>query len=479
MGLLGRSSIGLITQRFVYQCLLCLLTPFALYLAKRIDRQSGQSRFSERFGIFPHQPPEESKPLWIHAASVGEAKAAGLLIEALRFQGYSGCFVVTTTTATGADAIAPFLSANDQHLYAPYDLPIIVRRTLKRIRPSLLIILEVEIWPNLWRQCHQQGIGIIMANARLSDRSLRRYQGWFSSLWVQTLQYGSLVMAQSETVADRYKALSVTDQRLRITGNLKFSQQVDHSVKEQGVELRKLLGASRPVWLAASTHESEEQIVLDCHRKLLSTYPDLLLVIVPRHPQRFDEVAELCQQSGLSWSRRSREKDDAISQMPVTSQVQVASQVQVSSQVQVYLADTLGELLQFYAAVDLSWVAGSFVNVGGHNILEPAAYGCPIIVGPKMRNFADFMEEFLAQEAVLQVQDSQQLYQGVQQLLDSPEQRLSYQQNAQVLLAKHQLSASNQAEEVLRILATTTVAATTATSSPTTTTSPITRPPER
>ncbi|OMH28008.1 3-deoxy-D-manno-octulosonic acid transferase [Motiliproteus sp. MSK22-1] len=441
MRFLGRSSIALITERVVYRFLLCLLIPLALYLAKRIDRQSGQSRFKERFGFFPAsslggqaKPLFFSKPLWIHAASVGEAKAAGLLIEALKSQGYDGSFVVTTTTATGADAIAPFLTENDQQLYAPYDLPIVVRRTLKQIRPSLLIVLEVEIWPTLWRQCHQQGVGIVMANARLSERSLRRYQGWFSDLWAQTLQYGSLVMAQSEAVADRYKALGVAEQRLRITGNLKFSQQTDSSIRDQGKGLRKRLGVSRPVWLAASTHETEEQIVLDCHRKLLSIYPDLLLVIVPRHPQRFDEVAELCQQSGLNWSRRSGGEET------------------VKPEVQVYLGDTLGELLQFYAAVDLSWVAGSFVNVGGHNILEPAAYGCPIIVGPEMRNFADFMEEFLAQRAALQVQDSQQLYQAVQQMLESSEQRLSYRNNAQALLVKHQQAASNQAREVLRVL---------------------------
>ncbi len=424
-------------QWWIYQGLLWLLAPVAVLLGRKLDRQSGQHRWRERFGRYSassDQPPAAEPPIWLHAASVGEARAAGLLIKALREGGYDGRFVATTTTPTGAATIAPFLQPADQHLYAPYDLPAVVERALAHIRPRLLVVLEVEIWPNLWRQCQQRGIRIIVANARLAERSQQRYQRRLAAVWHATLARATLILAQSDTVMARFQTLGVRPQQLQLAGNLKFSQGVDAAVQAQGRQLRQQLGRSRPIWLAASTHEGEEQIALDCQRQLLASHPELLLVIVPRHPQRFDEVARLCQQSRMPYVRRSH-SDQA-----------------VGSDIQVYLADTLGELLSFYAAADLGWVAGSFANVGGHNILEPAAYGCPILVGPKMRNFAEIMSEFLQQQALIQVQTPAQLTASIDSLLGAAEQRTALQNRAWRLLEGHRSAAERQAAAILQHL---------------------------
>ncbi|MEH6469986.1 MAG: 3-deoxy-D-manno-octulosonic acid transferase [Halopseudomonas sp.] len=409
-----------------YQWLLRLLAPALLVMGRKQD----PARWQERLGRYSGQLPEQ--PIWLHAASFGEVKAAATLIEAMRSQGYSGSWLVTTTTRTGAEVILPFLQAGDRHLYAPIDLRGTVKRALAQIQPRLLIVMEVEVWPNLWAECQRQGVPVVLANARLSDSSCKKYQKFLPQLWRATLQRADRILAQSETIAVRFAQLGVSAERLQVAGNLKYSQPLPEGLAAQGAALRQQLGAGRPMWLAASTHDGEETITLDCHLALLKHFPSLLLVIVPRHPQRFDNVAEQCQQSGLTVQRRSEAADK-----PVLADTQV------------YLADSLGELLCFYAAVDLCWVAGSFVDVGGHNILEPAACGCPMVVGPDMRNFADAVEEFNAAAGLIQVDGPDAMSTALQQLLSSPEQARQMANRAEECLAPHRRSASLQAEAVL------------------------------
>ncbi len=396
-----------------YQWLLRLLAPALLLMARKQD----PARWQERLGRYTGPLPE--RPIWLHAASFGEAKAAGILIEALRQQGYQGPWLVTTTTRTGGEAIQAFLRPGDRHLYAPLDLQGTVQRALQQLAPRLLLVMEVEIWPNLWAECQRQGVPVVLANARLSESSLRKYLKFLPRLWRATLQRADCILAQSESIAARFRQLGVAAERVQISGNLKYSQALPADIETRGAALRQQLGPRRLVWLAASTHEGEEAIALECHRVLLQSYPDLLLVIVPRHPQRFEQLAELCQQSGLNFQRRSLATDQS-----------------VASDTQLYLADTLGELLNFYAAVDLCWVAGSFVDVGGHNILEPAACGCAVVVGPDMRNFEAICQEFVAAQALLQVGTPAQLTEGLQALLADPAQR-----RAQACIAKQQLRA--------------------------------------
>ncbi|WP_210397319.1 3-deoxy-D-manno-octulosonic acid transferase [Motiliproteus sediminis] len=416
-------------QRAVYHGLIQLLTPVGLALGRKQD----PVRWRERLGYYPSQLPQA--PLWIHAASVGEAKAAALLIDALRDAGEPGPFVVTTTTRTGGDTIRAVLRPGDMQLYAPLDNPRAVNRALAQIAPRALVVMEVEIWPNLWSACKARAIPVVLANARLSDSSLARYQNKLPAVWSHTLQQADMILAQSDTIAARFRALGVNDARLQVSGNLKFSLSIDSAVQTAGERLRQLLGSERPVWLAASTHPGEEAIALDTQRQLLAKHPELLLVLVPRHPQRFNEVAQQCAASGLRWQRRS---DDG--------------NTPVAADCQVYLADTLGELLALYCAADLCWVAGSFVDVGGHNILEPAACNCPMIVGPDMRNFEAITAEFLAAKALHQVTTPDALKHAIASLLMQPQSRRELSQQAAMQLQGYANAASQQADAIRALL---------------------------
>ncbi|MCW8885972.1 MAG: 3-deoxy-D-manno-octulosonic acid transferase [Motiliproteus sp.] len=416
-------------QNPLYQLLLWLLAPLWLWKTRSQDPK----RWLERLASYPQSNLSEH-PIWIHAASLGEAKAACMLMQALRDQGFQGHFVATTTTATGAEAINEGLQVGDCHLYAPYDLPLVVRSALKQIQPQMLIVMEVEIWPNLWKACHQRDIPIVLANARLSDSSAKRYRQLLSQLIGKTLGYAQLILAQSEAVKLRYQELGANEQALETAGNLKYSLEISEETRQQGEQLRALMGQDRPIWLAASTHEGEETIALDCQQHLLEHHPDALLVLVPRHPQRFQSVAELCQQSGLSFQRRSSDAQP------------------VADSTQVYLADTMGELLALFCAVDLTWVAGSFTNVGGHNILEPAACDCPILVGPDMKNFATITEEFLEQQAMLQATSPTQLREYLQRLLKDTTLRQQLSRQAADLTTPYRDARQQQAKAIAHFL---------------------------
>ncbi|CAK0762819.1 3-deoxy-D-manno-octulosonic acid transferase [Gammaproteobacteria bacterium] len=359
-------------SRWVYSLILCLLVPLVVArLFLRSVRAPGyRRRMGERFG-FGLPLLGEGQTLWIHAVSVGEVQAALPLVRSLRERYPLARLLLTTTTPTGAECVHTSFGTEPAvlHRYAPYDLLGAVHRFLDRTRPQLLIIMETELWPNLIRVCRQRRIPVILANARLSERSARGYRR-FPTLTRETLQDLSAIAAQASTDAERFKDLGASPEHLRVTGNIKFDLRLPASLREEAATLRRDLGPNRPIWIAASTHEGEEEVILAAHAELRRVLPDALLLLVPRHPERFSRVAALCRRVGFP---------------PITW----TDHRPVPMQSAVYLGDTMGRLPLFYAAADAAFVGGSFVPVGGHNPLEPAVLGIPVAFGPHRFNFSE------------------------------------------------------------------------------------------
>jgi 3-deoxy-D-manno-octulosonic-acid transferase len=369
--------------RLLYILLLHLATPLVLlrlWWKGRLQPEYRQ-RVGERFGFVP--PAAEGVAVWVHAVSVGESLAALPLIEALIAKHGEGRVWVTTTTPTGSARVAAALGARVRHSYVPYDLPGAVARFLDRARPRQLVVMETELWPVLFRAVRRRGIPLFIANARLSPRSFAGYSRLRRSI-AGVLADCSEVAAQSEADAQRFRTLGTP--RVSVMGNIKFDQALPEAQLQRGRELRATLGSARRVWIAASTHEEEEQAALAAHRALLQARPDAALILVPRHPQRFEAVARLVEASGLRWARRSQAQPDAATR--------------------VYLGDSMGEMFAYFAAADIAFVGGSLVAVGGHNVLEPAALGLPVLFGPHMHNFIAARDLLLGAQAACAVDDA-------------------------------------------------------------------------
>jgi 3-deoxy-D-manno-octulosonic-acid transferase len=380
----------------IFRFIAYLLAPF--YLAALLWRGRGGSAvwrgLGQRFGLGAVLP----APVWLHAASVGEVQAAAILVTALRERDAQLPLLVTTTTAAGmARARTLFEAAGVAVRYAPLDLPGSVRRFLERVRPRLAIVLETEIWPNLFRACGAAGVPLVLASARISARSARRYR-WLGAALREALAGVVQVAAQTPADAQRFAELGIPTPRITVTGNLKADLAVPDSVLRNGSQLRAQLAPQRPVWVAGSTHEIEEQQVLDAHRAVCQTNPTTLLVLVPRQPRRFEAVAEWLQREQVAFARHSRAE-------PVTEATQVL------------LVDAMGLLLDFYAAGDVAFVGGSLVAAGGHNLLEPAALGLPILTGPNHANAREILQTLLAADAVRVVRDSAELARALSGLL--------------------------------------------------------------
>ncbi|RZP58286.1 lipid IV(A) 3-deoxy-D-manno-octulosonic acid transferase [Vibrio vulnificus] len=357
--------------RLLYTLLLALAAPlllFGLYRSKPNKPKFGQ-RWKEHFGITPKLD-GQNQPLWIHAVSVGESLAAIPLIKAIKEKTPDQVIVVTTTTSTGAEQIAK-LGNLVEHRYMPIDFAFVVRGFLKAINPAKMLIIETELWPNTLATVHKANIPVIVVNARLSEKSKQNYAK-VQSLFNLIHPCLSKVLCQSQADADRFAKLGVPTSKLSVTGSIKFDIHISDEIKRQGVELRTLLGQQRPVWIAASTHKGEDEQVLDAHRQVLETHPNALLILVPRHPERFDSVFELCQTQGFETVRRTQTNT-------------------IADSTQVYLGDTMGEMLILLGAADVCFMGGSLVGdkVGGHNVLEPAALGVPVITGPSCYNFKE------------------------------------------------------------------------------------------
>jgi 3-deoxy-D-manno-octulosonic-acid transferase len=386
--------------RFIYICIAYLISPLwiaALALRGFRDRTQWQG-FTERFGFGARIPGERS--IWVHAVSVGEVQAGVPLIEALLKRFPTIPLVLTTVTPTGrARAMAIFGTRVDVR-YVPIDLPGSVRRFFARIRPKLAVILETEIWPNLYHNCGRMGVPLVLASARISPRSVNSYRR-LVGLFRETLSHGIFIAAQSTEDADRFVSIGANPKRTHVVGNIKFDFGYPSDMGARGHDLRRLLGLHRPVWVAGSTHAGEEEQLIAAHKLIRERFSDALLVLVPRHPPRFADVAATLKNAGVPFVSRT-------------------SGAAVTQDTQVFLLDTLGELPPFYAAGDVAFVGGSLVPIGGHNLLEPAALNLPIVAGPHNFNSADIAKMLIERGAVRIAPDAATLATVVGGLLADP-----------------------------------------------------------
>ena len=390
-------------MRYLYILAVYLATPLIslVMLWRGFSDRSYWANFEERFGFGERLPPGG---VWVHAVSVGEVNAAAALVTTLRERYPNVPVLVTTLTPTGAVRARALFKDLAQVRYIPFDLPGSVRRFLKRVQPRLAVIFETELWPNLYYQCARRKIPLVLASARISARSVSRYRK-LGSLFRDALARPVVVAAQAQADASRFVSLGADPERTHVTGNIKFDFSVPQDIGVRGRRLRELYAASRPMWVAGSTHGGEEEIVLDAQQIVRGAHPRALLVLVPRHPPRFNEVAHGLQRAGIRFVRRSQQGSAA------------------AASADVLLVDTLGELLDFYAAADVAFVGGSLVPIGGHNLLEPAALGLPILTGPYNGNSVDIAKLLIECGAAEVVRDADELGARVAVLLSDPDER--------------------------------------------------------
>lgn len=352
----------------------------------------------QRFGFgFP----KLQDSIWIHAVSVGEVQAAVPLIHVLMQRFPLQKIIVTTVTPTGASRVVELFGEAVVHCYMPFEFPNAIRSFFTSVKPRVAMIMETEIWPNLYRGCGVRSIPLILVSARISPKSIPGYRR-LVPLIRETLSHGIIIAAQSQADASRFLELGADPERTHVTGNIKFDIEFDQAIVSRGKQLRSALFACRPVWIAASTHRGEEQQVLEAHRILLKAHPDLLLVLVPRHPERFTEVRELIEKSSFTVVSRA-------SDQPATASTEV------------FLVNTMGEVPLFFAASDISFIGGSLVPIGGHNLLEPAIQELPIITGLYLFNTEEIAENFVKHDACVVVANGVELAAAVLVLLDDPD----------------------------------------------------------
>ncbi|MBF8270166.1 MAG: 3-deoxy-D-manno-octulosonic-acid transferase [Gammaproteobacteria bacterium] len=391
-------------MRLLYSFILYLLIPVVLLRLSwaGLKNRGYWTRWYERFGFI--ELPDNSHPhVWIHAVSVGEVQAAIPLIMRLKQDFPQFDVLVTTVTPTGSIMVRQRFGTSVIHTFLPYDLPDAVNRFLDRAKPRLLIVMETEIWPNLYYLCAARGIHILLANARLSEKSYRGYKK-FHSFIRQVLHKISIIAAQSETDAARLSALGMDRHKIVVTGNLKFDVDIPDSVISQGYSIRQFIGPDRPVWIAASTHAGEEQLILAAQRTIIKRFPTCLLILAPRHPERCTGVAGLCREAGYKIIRKSQLNPNQVEQ--------------IASDVQIFLLDTIGELPAYYAAANVALVGGSLLpGMGGHNVLEPAGLGVPVLTGSHASAFMEINQQMYEHQAALQISDPEQLAEKVILLL--------------------------------------------------------------
>ena len=388
----------------LYSLVLHLAFPVTLYhLVWRGMRQREYlQRWAERYAWLEDRL-DLHDAVWVHAVSVGEVLAARPLVDGLLAKYPDRPLLVTTITPTGSERVRALWGERVHHVYLPYDLRSMVRRFLDRARPAIAVIVETEIWLNLYVECGRRNIPVVMVNARLSERSLRGYLP-VKSLTRVAMQAVKLVAAQSVDDAARLARIGADPARIEVTGNLKYDLSVPAEAAAMAKAWRRDWGSARPVWIAASTHEPEEGVVLAVHARVLRSHPGALLLWAPRHPERFGPVGDAVRDRGL-WLQTRRQH-----QLP-------------GADAQVFVIDTMGELMGFFAAADVAFLGGSLCAVGGHNVLEPAALGVPSVVGPHTFNFDEVTRRLRDAGALLQVRDEPALAAAVLALLEDAPRR--------------------------------------------------------
>ena len=405
-------------MQFIYSALFYFLAPLILLrlLWRSIKAPAYRYRWRERFALYPQALPQHV--IWFHAVSVGESEALFPLLKKIQQHHPEAKLLVTTTTPTGSARVQAVMKDTVTHVYLPYDMPDVVQRFIGHFKPTLAVIMETEIWPNLYTCCGQHHIPLYLINARLSERSSRGYQK-ISQFVRSTLDNVSIIATQTQDDAQRFVSLGAKTDAIKVMGNIKFDISVPEITLADGHQLKNTLFANRFVWVIASTHKEEEAIFITLYQHIKLQIPELLLLLVPRHPERFIEVKRLCEQKQLKTvSRTSGE--------PVTQATDV------------YLVDTMGELKMIYAASDIAFVGGSMVPTGGHNILEAVAVGVPVLFGPYMSNFKEIARGILNQQAAIQCVDNDAIVQSVLYLYHQPNERLELVAKGQVFLKQNQ-----------------------------------------
>jgi len=389
-------------MRLLYSLILSLALPFLflrLFLRSR-HNPDYKKRWSERLGFVPG--PKLKGSIWLHAVSLGEAVAATPLIKSLLATYPDTPLVISTTTPVGSAYIQTTFVNRVTHSYIPFDLPWFLNRFLKHTQPKLCIIMETELWPNLIYCTHAKKCALLLASACLSRRSFEGYSR-IKFLITPMLNCFDQVAAQTQLDAERFLKLGLDPTKLSIAGNLKFDLQLSDDIKEQRLSLRNELGKNRILWTAASTHEGEEVILLEALKKLKAKNPRILLILAPRHKERFNKVFDLCVAQGFKTARHS------LNELP-------------DHDTSIYLIDNFGELMRCYAASDIAFVGGSLVPIGGHNLLEPAALALPIVTGPELNNITEISQLLLANKALLITHNADELSETISTLLNNPAQ---------------------------------------------------------
>ncbi|WP_119344523.1 lipid IV(A) 3-deoxy-D-manno-octulosonic acid transferase [Facilibium subflavum] len=399
------------TIRLIYSTLFFLSLPFIVLqkLIRSRKNKGYRSRWSERFGFVKFQLPQS---IWIHCVSVGESIALAPLVKKLAKTHPDEHLLITTMTPTGSAQVTKLYQGYDNihHTYIPYDIPLFLNHFIKKVNPKLCIIMETELWPNLLACCKKRHIPLILTNARLSKKSAKGYQK-IIFITRHMLNCISHINAQTQADAQRFIALHADEKKVSVTGNIKYDFEIDKQVKQQAATLKQKLG-TRFTWVAASTHPGEDEIILKAHQKIKQQYPNALLILVPRHPERFDTVFQSIQDHHFKVARRSKNNDEHL------------------EDIDVYLGDTMGELMCFYAVSDIAFVGGSFSNTGGHNMLEPAALSKPILSGPSTFNFTQVAEQLQQNQALLIARNYQELAKYIIDLIQQPEKQKQMGENA-------------------------------------------------
>lgn len=410
-------------MRYLYSVLFYLALPFLfIRLLWRSRRAPGyRKRLLERLGFTPCKL---DQCIWIHVVSVGETIAAIPLIKALKKSYPYLPILVTNMTPTGSARVKAALGETVLNAYIPYDLPDAAARFLDRVNPVVAVIVETELWPNLFVACKKRDIPVVVTNARLSEKSAQGYQR-IASLTREIFSAINILSAQAQPDAERFIALGMPRERVSVTGNIKFDLELPDDLMLKSQVLRAQLGNERFIWIAASTHPSEEEIILAAHSLVREHIPDALLILVPRHPERFDAIADLVEKEFFTLARRSRSD-------------------MCQANTSVYLADTMGEMMLMYSVSDVAFVAGSFAPIGGHNMLEPAALQKPIITGPELFNFAEISELMLEAKGMVRVHDAGTLARTIVAFFNDQAYRQQTGENAYQVVEKNRGSLKRQ-----------------------------------
>lgn len=403
-------------MRHLYTFLLYLLAPWIvlrLYWKGR-KLNAYRKRLSERFSIGPIVSPQVD--VWLHAVSLGEVVAATPLIE--HFLEKHLRVLVTTMTPTGSQHVTRRFGTRVSHQYIPYDYPYALRRFFRKIQARVGIIMETELWPNLIMEATRAKVPLVLANARISNHAFKQYQ-WIRFLLKPILNQFMFILTQSPRDEARYIALGASSDKVKMTGNMKFDLKVSITHEALVKSLKQSFGASRPVLIMASTHEGEENQLLSVFKSLQARIPNIIVLIAPRHPERFQTVYQLCQQQGIKTGLRSDPKS-------------------VDEQCEIVVLDSLGELLSFYSISDYAFVGGSFIPIGGHNVLEPIALHVPVFCGPYMQNSQSIIDELLNAHALIQVNDAAAFVEALAHLHHDAPLRVNQTEQATAILVANQ-----------------------------------------